>query len=152
MILDLPATWERLDTLGIPVVGFGTSEFPGFYTVRTGIPLTTRADSVAEVACIAAAHFGLNRIQAVLVVQPPPVATALEAEAVERAVAIGLAEAARQGVWGGDVTPYLLAAVSRETGGKSLAANLALLESNARLAAEIAVSFSVVFQSRRVGR
>jgi len=151
-ILDLPATWERLDTLGIPVVGYRTSEFPGFYTARTGIPLSTRADTAAEVAAIAAAHFGLGRTQAVLVVQPPPSGVALDADLVERAVAAALADAARKGVRGGDVTPHLLAAVSRETGGRSLAVNLELLESNARLAAEIAVASAGVGQEKRIGR
>lgn len=141
-ILDLRATWERLDTLGIPVVGVGTDEFPGFFTARTGIPLTVCVDGAAAVARIAAAHFALGRMQSVLVVQPPPANVALDGELVERAVETALERASREGVRGGDVTPYLLSAVSRETGGKTLAANLGLLEANARLAGEIAVSMA----------
>ena len=137
-ILDLPATWERLETLGVPVVGVGTGEFPGFYTAKTGIRLAVSVETPAEVARIAESHFALGRRQSVLVVQPPPADSALDAEEVERAVEAALERAGREGVSGGEVTPHLLAEVSRKTGGKSLATNLALLEANAKLAAEIA--------------
>jgi pseudouridine-5'-phosphate glycosidase len=141
-ILDLPATWERLDTLGIPVVGFGTGEFPGFYTPSTGIRLGVFAETPAEVARIAAAHFSMGRRQAMLVVQPPPPRWALDGEMVARAVEAALLRAEREGVRGGEVTPYLLAEVSQETQGKSLETNLALLEANANLAGEIAVELA----------
>jgi len=140
-ILDLPATWERLDTLGIPVVGVGTDEFPGFYTSKTGIRLTMSVVDAEAVARVAHAHFALGRTQSVLVVQPPPANVALDGNLVERAVNTALECAGKEGVRGGDVTPYLLAAVSRETGGRTLETNLGLLESNARLAAEIAAAF-----------
>lgn len=143
-ILDLSSTWERLDTLGIPVVGVGTDEFPGFYTAKTGIPLTVSVESAAQVARIARAHFALGRAQSVLVVQPPPANVALDREVVERAVGAALARAGQEGVRGGEVTPYLLSAVSRETDGRTLKTNLALLEANARLAAEIAVAMKQV--------
>lgn len=139
-ILDLPATFERLDTLGIPVIGFGTREFPGFFTATTGIRLTVCLTQPADVARIAAAHFALGRPQSVLVVQPPPANVALDAETVDRAVKTALERAQREGVRGGGVTPYLLNEVSRQTEGKSQETNLALLEANARLAAEIAVA------------
>lgn len=139
-ILDLPATWERLDTLGIPVVGVGTDEFPGFYTARTGIRLPTRVADARAAARHAAAHFALGRKQSVLVVQPPPPTVALDGELVEGAVTTALRRASREGVRGAAVTPYLLDAVSKETDGQSLITNLALLEANARLAAEIAVA------------
>lgn len=137
-ILDLPATWERLDTLGVPVVGVGTDEFPGFFTPHTGIPLSVSVAGAADVARIASAHFALGRTQSVLVVQPPPANVALAANVVARAVEVAMSRAVRDGVRGGAVTPYLLAEVSKETGGKSLATNLGLLEANAGLAAEIA--------------
>jgi pseudouridine-5'-phosphate glycosidase len=137
-ILDLPATWERVETLGIPVVGVGTEEFPGFYSANTGIRLSVAVESADEVARIAEAHFALGRRQAVLVVQSPPAHAALDADVVERAVQAALERAGREGIGGGAVTPYLLAEVSQKTGGKSLDANLALLEANAKLAAEIA--------------
>jgi len=138
-ILDLQATWERLDTLGIVVVGYKTGEFPGFYSATTGILLTNQANSAAEVVAIATAHFALGRQQAVLVVVPPPPAQAMDADLVERSVAAALSAAAKAEMHGAEVTPYLLAAVSRETAGLSMAANLALLENNSRVAAEIAV-------------
>jgi len=141
-ILDLPATWERLDTLGIPVVGVGTDEFPGFFTARTGIPLTVSVGAAAEAARIASAHFALGRAQSVLVVQPPPANVALDGDLVERAVQRALERAGKDGVRGAAVTPYLLAAVSRETGGRTLETNLGLLEANARLAGEIAVTLA----------
>jgi len=137
-ILDLPSTWERLDTLGIPVVGYRTSEFPGFHVASTGIPLSVSADSAGDVAAIAAAHFALGRRQAVLVVQPPPADVALEADVVATAVESALQRARRENVRGAAVTPYLLAAIGRETGGRTIATNLGLLEANARLAGEVA--------------
>lgn len=141
-ILDLPATWERLDTLGIPVVGAATDELPGFYTAKTGIRLTLTANNAAEIARIAAAHFALGRTQSVLVVQPPPANVALDVDVVGAAVERALERAGREGVRGGDVTPYLLAAVSNETGGRTLETNLALLEANAWLAGQIAAEMA----------
>ena len=141
-ILDLPATWERLDTLGIPVVGVGTDEFPAFFSRSSGIGLGVVVDDATQAAAIAAAHFALGRDQSVLVVQPPPADVAIEAETVERAVGAALASAEREGIRGAEVTPYLLAAVARDTGGRTLEANLSLLEANARLAAQIAVTLA----------
>lgn len=139
-ILDLPGTLERLETLGVPVVGYRTSELPGFFTVGTGLPLALRAESATEIAQIFLAGRALGRPGALLVVQPPPAAEALPRGLVDSAVVTALAEARRQGVRGGAVTPFLLAAVDRATGGRSLGANLALLESNSRLGGEIAVA------------
>lgn len=141
-ILDLPATLERLESLGVAVVGYRTSELPGFFTVTTGLPLPARADSPAEIAAIYRAERELGRPGALLVVQPPPAETALDAEVTERAIAEAVVEARRQGVRGAASTPFLLAAVEKATGGRSLAANLALLENNARLAGEIAVALA----------
>lgn len=139
-ILDLPGTLERLETLGVPVIGYRTSELPGFFTVGTGLPLALRADSAEEVARIFLAHRALGRPGALLVVRPPPAAHALPRGLVDNAVAAALDEARRQGVRGGAVTPFLLAAIDRATGGRSLDANLALLESNSQLGGEIAVA------------
>jgi pseudouridine-5'-phosphate glycosidase len=141
-ILDLPATLERLETLGVPVVGYRTGELPGFFTTTTGLPTSGRAESASEIAALFRAQQRLGRPGALLVVQPPPAEFALPAELVERAVA-GALEAARSGdVRGAAVTPFLLGAVERATGGRSLAANLALLEANARLAGEIAAALA----------
>ena len=141
-ILDLQATWERLDTLGVPVIGVGTDEFPGFLTAKTGIRLSVSVQSAAEVADIATAHFALGRQQAVLVVQPPPADVAVDRGQLDEAVAAALQRAAERDVRGSAVTPFLLAEVGRITGGRTLEANLALLESNARLAGGIAVALA----------
>ena len=137
-ILDLEATLERLETLGVPIVGYRTDEFPGFYTAETGIKLDTRMDDVADIVALYRAHRGLGRTQSILVVQPPPAAHALARSSVESAVRQAQLEAQRDGIHGANVTPYLLAAVNRLTNGGSLVANLALLEQNAALAGEIA--------------
>lgn len=139
-ILDLPATVERLETLGVTVVGYGTDEFPGFFTARTGLRVSAVAERPGQVARTLAAQRALGRRGAVLVVQPPPAAHALDAAVVEDAVRAALAEARERGIRGPAVTPFLLAAVERATGGASVAANLALLEANAALAAAIAVA------------
>jgi pseudouridine-5'-phosphate glycosidase len=141
-ILDLPATLERLETLGVTVVGYRTDELPGFFTRTTGLRLTARADTPAELATIHRASRALKRMQATLVVQAPPADVALPQDLVDDAVADALKEARRSGVRGAAVTPYLLAAVERSTGGRSLRTNLGLLEENAALAAAIAVALS----------
>jgi pseudouridine-5'-phosphate glycosidase len=137
-ILDLPATWERLETLGVAVVGYQTSEFPAFLSAESGIKLAIRAESPAEISAMFRAQRSLGRPGALLVVRPPPPDVALGRAEVDRAVARSLEAADAKGVRGAAVTPYLLAAVERETGGRSLAANLGLLEANAALAAAIA--------------
>ena len=141
-ILDLAATLERLETLGVTVIGYGTSELPGFFTRTSGLKLPARADSPTEVAEIHRAARSLGRTQATLVVQPPPAETALDQDTVDHAVADALEQARSGGVRGGAVTPFLLAAVERATGGRSLAANLGLLEENAFLAGAIAVELA----------
>ncbi len=141
-ILDLPATVERLETLGVTVIGYRTDEFPGFFTAGSGLSLSASADTPAEIAVAYRASRALGRLGAILVVQPPPANSALDAEVVETAIAAALAEARIAGVRGAGVTPFLLAAVDRATEGRSLATNLALLENNAALAAEIAVELS----------
>jgi pseudouridine-5'-phosphate glycosidase len=137
-ILDLPATWERLESLGVPVVGYRTDEMPGFFTAGTGIRLDARADDPREIVALFEAHRSLGRTQSLLVVQPPPAEFALDRRAVDSAVSEAQAEARSAGIHGAAVTPFLLAAVMRLTGGRSLDANLALLERNAELAGEIA--------------
>ena len=141
-ILDLPATVERLETLGITVIGFRTSEFPGFFTADTGLRVGAVADAAAEIADAFLAGRALGRPGALLVVQPPPPVAALDARFVEEAVSKALTAASKARISGAALTPFLLAEVERATGGRSLAANLALLEANAALAAEIAVALA----------
>lgn len=137
-ILDLHATWERLESLGVPVIGYRTSEFPGFFSAETGIELGAVAERCDEIVAAYRAHRALGRTQAMLVVQPPPAAFALRREQVESVVGEAQRESVKKGISGAEVTPFLLAAVTRLTGGTSLDANLALLEENAALAGAIA--------------
>jgi pseudouridylate synthase len=141
-ILDVPATLERLETLGVSIIGYRTDEMPGFFTAETGLTLSARAESAAEVAEVWRAHRALDRHATMLVVQAPPADVALPRRVVENAVEHALRAARAEGIRGSTLTPFLLAAVERETDGRSLGANLALLEANAMLAAEIAVELS----------
>jgi pseudouridine-5'-phosphate glycosidase len=141
-ILDLPATLERLETLGVTVVGYRTDELPGFFTRTTGLRLTARAESPEEIAAMYRASRALGRRQAILVVQPPPEAVALPQTLVDRAVAHALEQASRSAIHGAALTPFLLAAVLKATEGRSLWANLGLLEENATLAGAIAVALA----------
>lgn len=141
-ILDLPATLERLESLGVMVIGWRTEEFPGFYTTSTGLPLSVSAGDPEHIARAFRAKQALGIPGAVLVVQPPPAEEALPRDVVDRAVKSALERARRENVRGSAVTPFLLAAVGDETDGRSRRVNLALLEHNARLAAEIAVALS----------
>lgn len=139
-ILDLPATLERLESLGVTVLGYQTDELPGFFTRSSGLPVPARVESPAEVAEVFRASQRIGHRGAVLVVLPPPSDVALDAAEVERAVESALAEARAAGLRGAAITPHLLAAVERATEGRSGTANLALLEANAALAAQVAVA------------
>ena len=139
-ILDLAATLERLETLGVAVIGYRTDELPGFFTRTTGLTLTARAESAEEVAAMHRASLSLGRRQATLVVQPIPEQIALPQEEVDAAVSQAIDDAKRAGITGASTTPFLLSAVLRVTDGRSLLANLGLLEENAFLAGQIAVA------------
>jgi len=141
-ILDLPATLEYLETWGVPVVGYRTDDFPAFYSLSSGLKASARADSPAQAAAIARAHWDLGMPSAVLVANPPPEEDALPSEQVSGAIETALTEAHAGGIRGQAVTPFLLQRVSELTGGASLKTNLALLRSNARLAAQIAVELA----------
>jgi pseudouridine-5'-phosphate glycosidase len=141
-ILDLPRTVEILETAGVPILGWQTDELPAFYASSSGLPVTARVESAHEVVRVARAAWGLGTGCGVLVGVPPPAGMTLDASRVEQAVADALAEAERRGVHGANVTPFLLGAVAQATGGESVSANLALLENNARVAAEIATALS----------
>ena len=138
-ILDLPATLEVLETNGVPVVGYRTDDFPAFYSISSGLQVSTRADSPAEIAAIARAHWGMGQPSAVLVGNPPPEADALPPDEINGIIEQALAELQAQGIRGQAVSPFLLARVSQLSGGASLHANLGLLKNNARLAAQVAV-------------
>ncbi|MEO7362492.1 MAG: pseudouridine-5'-phosphate glycosidase [Gemmatimonadaceae bacterium] len=146
-ILDLPATIERLETNGVTVVGFRTNDLPGFFTQQTGIKLDLAVDSVNEIAKMWTHHRALKRPGAILVVQPLPAEFALDPAVVEQATAAALRQSKEKGVRGGAVTPFLLSEIQRLTNGRSVVANLALLEANAALAADIAVALQAPLAS-----
>lgn len=141
-ILDLPATLEVLETLGVPVVGYQVDEFPAFYSRSSGLPVSVRVDSAAEAAALAIAHWKVGMNSAILLTQPPPEAESVPAEVIQIAIDQALEELQSRQVRGQGVTPFLLQRVSELTGGLSLRANLALLRNNARLAAQVALALS----------
>ena len=141
VILDLPATAELLETFGIPVYGFGTSELPAFFTDASGIALEHRFDDAAGIARALRIHWNdLHSPSGVIVVVPPP--SPLGRDEIERALAPAVREAHDRRLPGKEVTPFLLAALAKATGGRTQAANLALLENNARVASQIAVALA----------
>ncbi len=141
-ILDLSATLEMLETLGVPVVGYDTTELPAFYSAHSGLALTQSVASPAAAAAVWRAHREWGAGSGMLVTVPPPPTAALDAAEVETAISRALEQAAQAGVRGAEVTPFLLAAMARETAGESVATNTALLTNNARLAAQIAVALA----------
>ncbi len=143
-ILDLPATLEWLETQGVPVVGYQTDRFPAFYNRDSGLGLEARADNPAQVADLFRAQRAVGLSKALLVAVPVPRLAELPAEQMEEAIAEALRNAGESGVKGKALTPFLLARVSELTGTASLRANLALLENNAHVAAQIALALAEV--------
>jgi pseudouridine-5'-phosphate glycosidase len=137
-LLDVPATGELLETLGIPVLGWRTDELPLFYRARGGPPVSARVESADEAARIARAHWELGRRSALVLARAPDDDVA----DVEPLIDQALAEAARRGVSGQAVTPFVLEVLHRESGGQTLAANRRLVADNAALAAEVAVAYA----------
>ena len=139
-LLDVPATSELLETLGIPVLGFRTDELPLFYTARGGPPVSARVESAAEAAHVARTHWRLGRRTALVLANPP----AASLDDVEPLIERALADAEAQGVSGQGVTPFVLSYLHRESGGRTLAANRELIADNAALAAEVAVAYAAL--------
>jgi pseudouridylate synthase len=142
VILDLPKTLEVLETLGVPVVGFGTNELPAFYCRESGLALDFRVDTPEEAARLLRIQWDMGLTSGVVIANPPPTESALPRNEVEGILAKGLEQAAREGIQGKAVTPYLLSLMSKESGGRTLKTNIALLVNNARLAAQIAVAYA----------
>jgi len=133
-LLDVPATAEALETLGVPLLGYRTDELPLFYAARGGPPVSARVESAEEAARIAAAHWELGG-GGLLLGQPPDDSL----DDVEPLIEEGLAEARRRGVSGQAVTPFVLSFLHERSGGRTLTANRELVAANAGLAAEVAV-------------
>lgn len=151
-LLDLPRTVELLETLGVPVLGWRTDELPAFYASRGGLPVAARVESAEGVAAIARAAWESDLARGLLLGVPPPPTSSVDADELERVLATALDAARQAGVTGARTTPFLLDAVARATGGQSLEANLALLENNARVGAEIAVALAEAPQPPKIGR
>ncbi len=142
-ILDVGATLERLETLGIGVVGYGTDRFPGFYRPDSGFPIEWTVDSPDEVAAVIAARRALGTASTALVVANPVTeADSLPADVHDRVLAEGLARIEADGIRGKDVTPFLLAHFHEATDGASLRVNVDLVLANAALAAQAAVALA----------
>jgi pseudouridylate synthase len=138
-ILDVPATAEALETLGVPTLGYRTDTLPLFYTADGGPPVSARIESAHEAAEIARAHWNLGGA-GILVGNPP----AQSLEDVESLIERALEEAEREGAGGQSLTPFVLSWLHRESGGRTLEANRALVADNAGLAAELAVTFAAL--------
>ncbi len=136
-ILDLAATLEWLETHGVPVVGYGTDDLPGFYARSSGLPLEVRADTPASVSELWDTHTGLGMTGGMVVTVPPPEKEALSGTEIQSAINQALDQSVADGVRGKHTTPYLLQKVKELTGGASLQVNIALLENNARIASMI---------------
>jgi pseudouridine-5'-phosphate glycosidase len=139
-ILDLPRTLEMLETLGVPVFGLGTDEFPAFYRRSTGLPVDRRYDSITELASAVRLHLSLGVGSGVLIANPIPAADEMAFEAYDRALQTALSEAEARGVRGRAVTPFLLDRLRAVTGGDSVRANLSLLRENAKVGAALAIA------------
>jgi pseudouridylate synthase len=137
-VLDLPATREWLETHGLSVVGYACDELPAFYTRRSGLPVDVRVESAADVGALVRARRALESAGALLVTVPVPAESEVPAEVLQAALDDALNEAAQAHITGRELTPFLLARMSERSGGATLKANLALLEHNTRIAAQIA--------------
>ncbi len=140
-ILDLALTLEMLETMGVPVVGFGTDAFPAFYSRDSGLKVPMRCDTAMEVAALMSAKWSMGLAGGVVVANPIPESVEIPAAEISPWIEEALAALKTEGVKGKDVTPFLLARLARKTGGRSLAANIALVENNAKVAASIAVAY-----------
>jgi pseudouridylate synthase len=141
LVLDLTLTLERLETLGVPVVGYGTDELPAFYVRSSGLPLAHRVDDALAAARVVREQ--LARGAGIVIAVPIDAGDALDRRDAEAQVSRALKAAERQSVRGAALTPFLLGQLSDATGGRSLAANLSLLRANARVAAQIALALAI---------
>ncbi|MBK9330889.1 MAG: pseudouridine-5'-phosphate glycosidase [Ignavibacteria bacterium] len=138
-ILDIGLTLEYLETLGVPVIGFGTEEFPAFYTRVSGYNVNYRLDTPEEIAALITVKKELGLKGGVIIANPVPEEFSMDKETIDKAIEEALVKADKADIKGKDITPFLLAEIKNITGGKSLETNIKLVLNNAKLAAEIAV-------------
>ncbi len=141
-ILDLPATLEHLETLSVPVLGYQTSAFPAFYASDSGLALEHRVNSPEDAVAILAARDALDLPGGEVIANPIPPAMAIAFETVDHWIELALGKASAEGLSGKALTPFLLRTLAELSGGTSVAANVALVKSNAELAARIALAYS----------
>jgi pseudouridine-5'-phosphate glycosidase len=139
-ILDLGLTLEYLETHGVPVIGFGTSEFPAFYTRRSGFGVDYRLDTPEEIAHLLDTKWQMGLSGGAVIANPVPEEFQMDADVIEKTIREAVLEAEKTGVKGKRITPFLLARIEELTGGKSLETNIRLVLNNARLAADISRS------------
>lgn len=141
-ILDIGLTLEKLETLGVPVIAFGTSEFPAFYSRHSGHAAPLRIDSAEDAARVLRAKWDLSMDGGVLIANPIPSESEIAASEIDPIIDAALRDMGARGIGGKEATPFLLGRIVELTGGRSLTANIALVKNNARLAADIAVSLA----------
>ena len=141
-ILDLGLTLETLETLGVPVIGLGTDEFPAFYSRGSGHAVPMRCNSASEIASVMRAKWEMGLKGGIVVANPIPAEAEIPAAEIAPVIEAAIRKAAAKGIHGKETTPFLLAEIAGVTQGRSLAANIALVRNNARVAAAIAVAFA----------
>ena len=141
-ILDLALTLETLETFGVPVVGYGTDDFPAFYSRQSGLKTPMRCDRPAEIAAMMKAKWQMELKGGLVIANPIPREAEIPSAEITPVIEKAIAEANELGVHGKNLTPFLLARLAEITQGRSLTANIALVNNNAKLAAEIAVAYS----------
>jgi len=141
-ILDIGLTLEYLETKGVPVIGYKTSELPAFYSSESGFDVDYKIDSALEIAEILKTKWSLSIDGGVLVTNPIPVAFELESSIMNEAINEAINEANNENIYGKEITPYLLSKVNELTEGKSLDANIKLIQNNANLASKIALHYA----------
>lgn len=149
-ILDLPATIEYLETMGIPVLGYQTNEFPAFFSRESGLNVTLRVETPAEIADVFINQIRLGFQNALLITNPIPESQELKKSTIDGFILEALADAQNDSIHGAATTPYLLDKVSKKSSGKSLMANLALLKNNALLACQIAIELSAHAKKKEI--
>lgn len=141
-ILDIGLTLEKLETLGVPVIGFGSSDFPAFFSRASGYRAPLRLDTAADVARVLRAKWEMGLNGGVLIANPIPADAEIPAGEIDPMISEALADMENRGIGGKDATPFLLGRIVELTGGRSLVANIALVKNNARVASDIAVALA----------
>jgi len=147
-ILDIGKTLEVLETQRVPVIAYGSDDFPAFFTRSSGFKADHRLDSAAEIAAAMHLHYGLGCGTGLMIANPIPLDAALDPAFIDETIAAAVAEAEARGIGRKALTPFLLQRINELSGGRSLIANIALVKNNAMLAAAIAVAYA---EQRRAG-